>query len=438
MAIVQDKQVQKKQKPRLMNNLFSWEDLDKWSFIAVIGLLIFSIVFVYSASVYDSINTANPGSPYGVALRQMMFAVLGIGVYLATLKIPIKLYRQMIIPIVGLILFLMPIPLLFEARNGAHRWIPLGPFTIQPAELAKLAIILIWSYALSVKAPTFWARWEYLSKRNASLERKAKAIWRSWGTTIVLTGVSIILYRLQSDNGSLVISLGLIVFLMMASGTFPRKFEKAMYVLAGVALLILAGAYIFLSSLPQETLLKYGDITSPDFNYVIGRFVSWVNPFITYSGAGYQLSNSLIAIANGGFFGRGIGNGLQKQGFLSEGHNDFIIANVVEEIGIFGASVIYFLYVTLISRGYKIARDARNSFNVLVAFGITTLFFFQAFWNSGGIIGLLPLKGLTAPLLSYGGTSLIIMMFALGIVQRVHIENQRRKNKQTKGDKSSL
>ena len=97
MAIVQDKQVQKKQKPRLMNNLFSWEHLDKWSFAAVIGLLIFSIVFVYSASVYDSINTANPGSPYGVALRQMMFAVLGIGVYLATLKIPIKLYRQMII-----------------------------------------------------------------------------------------------------------------------------------------------------------------------------------------------------------------------------------------------------------------------------------------------------------------------------------------------------
>lgn len=424
MAIVNDDTAKKIPITSMISKIFSWKYLDKISFFAIVILLMFSIVFVYSASIYDSINDG--GSPYSTAMKQAIFAIVGLIMYFFVLKIPIKTYKKLLTPIVLVVIVLMILPFVIgDARNGAHRWIPIAGdlFTIQPAEIAKLVIILIWSQALSTRVNDFKVRWNYLKQKKAPLERFLKRIWLSWRMPIVFTIILFVLYYFQSDNGSLVISAGLIAMIIFASGALPNQANRVFLGLVILGVLAIFGIYIYINGLSQETIMNIGDKTSDQYNYIIGRFISWVDPFLTYSGAGYQLSNSLIAIANGGFFGRGIGNGLQKQGFLSEGHNDFIVANIVEEIGIFGIMIIYTLYVTIISRGYKIAREARNSFSSLMAFGIATLFFFQAFWNSGGIIGLLPLKGLTAPLLSYGGSSLMIMLFSLAVLQRINIEN---------------
>lgn len=424
MAIVND---DVKKKSIVKDGILMWKYLDKFSFFAILGLLGFSIVFVYSSSVYVSINETFE-SPYATVMKQFIFAVIGLIVYFISLRVPTKVYYKLLLPIVIIVLLLMCGPFLFDARNGAHRWIELGVFTFQPAELAKLTIILIWAHALSVRTEDFKIRLAFLKQKKAPIERYIKRVWLSWRQPIGMTLAFLFMFLLQSDNGSLVISVGIVFLLIFASGHLPKASNKIFFGIVVVLVAAIVGLYLFIGSLGTEALANAGDKTG-EYNYFIGRFVAWVNPFAAYSGAGYQIANSLIAIANGGLFGRGIGNGLQKQGFLTEGHNDFIIANIVEEVGIVGVSIIYIMYLTIITKGYQIARQSREQFNTLLATGIVTLFFFQAFWNSGGIIGLLPMKGLTAPLLSYGGTSLIIMLFCLGVLQRINIQNRKKTEK---------
>jgi len=426
MAIV-DNSV--KAKPRIRKKALHWKYWDKWSFFSIVILLGISIVFVYSSSIYDSINNTLE-SPYLLALKQTAFGLIGLIIYWFTLKVPTKVYYKLVVPIVLFTIFFMCLPFLFVARNGAHRWIELGTFTLQPAELTKLTIVIVWSHALATKVDDFNLRMQVLKRKGAPLEHKLRRIWLSWRFPLVSTFILLTQFYMQSDNGSIVISVGLIIILIFSSGALSPKWNKlfigSLLSLIGIVFII----YFWVGSLGPEALAELGNKTGA-YNYVLGRFVAWVDPFAAYSGAGYQIANSLIAIANGGLFGRGIGNGLQKQGYLTEGHNDFIIANIVEEIGIVPVAGIYMLYLIIISKGYQIARQTRIAFDSLLAMGITTLFFLQAFWNSAGIIGLLPMKGLTAPLLSYGGTSLLIMLGSLGLLQRINIQT-RQKNEELK------
>jgi cell division protein FtsW len=432
MAIV-DNSVKARSKAKIGPKAFNWRHWDKWSFFSIIILLITSVVFVYSSSVYDSINSKLE-TPYLLALKQTIFGIIGLIIYWFTLKIPTRLYYKLVVPIVSGTIGLMCLPFLFAARNGAHRWIELGMFTVQPAELAKLTIVLIWSYTLSTKVDDFTERWKVLKKKRAPLAHKLRRIWFSWRFALVSTAILLAQCYAQSDNGSIIISIGLIIILIFSSGALSRKWNIFFIGLIVSLVLFVCGIYFYVGSLGPEVLSNLGDKTG-EYDYVLGRFVAWVDPFSAYSGAGYQIANSLIAIANGGLFGRGIGKGLQKQGYLTEGHNDFIIANIVEEIGIIRVAGIYLLYLIIISKGYQIARQTRIAFDSLVALGVTTLFFLQAFWNSAGIIGLLPMKGLTAPLLSYGGTSLIIMLGSLGVLQRINIQT-RQKIEKTKKEQS--
>jgi len=421
MAIVDNST---KSKRRIREKSLHWKHLDKWSFFSIIILLLISIVFVYSSSVYDSINSKLELS-YLLVLKQTGFGIVGLIIYWFTLKIPTKTYYKFVVPIVVCTIGFMFLPFLFAERNGAHRWIELGTFTVQPAELTKLTIVIVWAHALSTKVDEFNRRMQALKRKQAPIEYKLRRIWVSWRFPIISTFILLAQFYAQSDNGSIVISVGIIIILIFASGALPQKWNRLFIGAIIFLVIIISLIYFYVGSLGPDVLSDIGDKTG-EYNYVLGRFVAWVNPFAAYSGAGYQIANSLIAIANGGLFGRGIGNGLQKQGYLSEGHNDFIIANIVEEIGIIRVAGIYLLYLIIISKGYKIARQTRSSFDSLLAMGITTLFFLQAFWNSAGIIGLLPMKGLTAPLLSYGGTSLLIMLGALGVLQRINIQTRQR------------
>lgn len=423
MAIVTDSSKKTKKKAAK----FGWKNYDKITIAAILLLLTISIIFVYSTTTYYVLfSYSQSDNPFYFITRHIIFCAVGLAAYFVTSRIPTNFYKKLWIPITLFVMFLMLIPLFFKDSNGAHRWINMGPFSLQPSELAKLVIILMWAVAFATKLDDYKQRHAILMKKQASFKRLAKRFWRSWKYPLVFTGIYFILFRFQSDNGSLVISIGLIVVLLFASGGLPKKANKIFLGLIVVGLIAMASIYIYLSSKSTAELEQIAKN-----NYVFGRFVSWVNPFTVYGGAGYQLSNSLIAIHQGGFFGRGIGNGIQKQGFLVEGYNDFIMANIIEEGGIFMMIVIYILYLIIITRGYRTAQRSRNSYDTLVATGIITLFFFQAFWNSAGVVGLIPMKGLTAPLLSYGGTSIIIMLSALGIVQRIHIQNKIREQKKS-------
>ena len=423
MAVVTGKE-QKMEKGKRTNKLTEmWERYDKASIFSIIILLVIGTFFIFSVSHYYVIFIfSQSDNPFYFVIRHLLFCVIGLLVYFAVSRIPTSFYKKTWFPLALIIVELMVIPLFFPAVNGAQRWITLPGLTIQPAELAKLMIILIWSVALSTKMDDYLQRAKILHEKKVGFKRQAKRFWKSWKWPIILTGILLAEYRLQSDNGSLVISIGLIAALIFASGSLPKKSIRVFWGLLLIGVLILGGVYLSLAFKTTEELR----LLSESGNYVMGRFISWVNPFAVYSGDGYQLSNSLIAISEGGLFGKGFNNGVQKQGFLTEGFNDFIVANILEEAGVIGMVVVYIFYIVIITRGYKIAKEAANSFDTLITTGITTLFFFQAFWNSGGVVGLLPLKGLTAPLLSFGGTSLIIMLAGLGIIQRVHLQNKAR------------
>ncbi len=422
MGIVREEE---KSRKSLWDKLILWKYLDKASLFSIIALLIISVVFVYSTTIYASVFSWGE-SPFAHTVKQFIFAVLGLILYFLIIRIPMSFYKKYWLQIAIVVTILMVIPLFFEGANGAKRWIRLGvgDFGFQPSEIAKITIVLIWSVAFTTEMSTFKERWRLLRRKKAPFIQYARRLVRSWGVPALITAILFILYRLQSDNGSLVISAALFLILLFASGGLPRRAINFFWGLVILGTTGLISFFLYLGSMDPEVLKKAGDSS-----YVIRRFVAWANPFADYADAGYHLSNSLIAISRGGLFGVGLGNGEQKKGYLTDGHTDFIMANILEEGGLFMVLIIYILYVTIILNGYKIARNAINGFSSLAATGITTLFFIQAFWNSAGIVGLLPLKGLTAPLISYGGTSLVIMLVALGLVQRINIETRMKKRK---------
>ena len=213
----------------------------------------------------------------------------------------------------------------------------------------------------------------------------------------------------------------LLVFLVLSVAMFVRS--KKVRTLIAVAL-ILGCAVLFMKDVIAEPVIKFVGEDS----HIAVRFRAWLDPFADYEGDGYQLANSYIAIAKGGVTGAGLGKGSQKQGFLPEGHTDFILANIAEEFGLFGIGLVLIGFYIIISQSFKIAMRSEDKQAKLTILGLMTLFLVQIFWNAAGISGLLPMKGLTAPLLSYGGTSILFMVILLGIVQGIAV----RTNKQEK------
>lgn len=412
------------------NKLFQLNKVHKPLFFAMLFLLVLGAIFVYSTTIYDAIFVSgNSGKINSYIIKHIIFIVLGFFTYFIILKLPTTFYRKHYLKLNIITLVLMIIPLFFEEINGAKRWISLGigDSSFQPAELAKLMLILLWATVLSESLMKYSEAWKRLKRKKADFEKYFKLFVYYWFVPIIISFSYFILFRLQVDNGSLVITIGLVLCLILASGINVKKTMIIIIVLLVGILVVLLAVNLYIAQFDIDTLHEMSKT-----HYIFGRFIAWVNPFAVYADAGYQLSNSLIAISEGGLFGRGIGNGQQKLGYLSEGHNDFIIANIAEEAGALGVGGVYIAYLIIIFSGYKIAQQTEDMYKKLLVLGLSTLFFFQAFWNSGGVTGLIPLKGLTAPLLSYGGTSLLFTFLTLAVIQRVYIENNHKKRKKHK------
>ena len=340
-------------------------------------LLTIGVVMVLSASyarAYYSAATGHNAAYY--FMRQLGFALAGVGAMYALSLFPMQFYRRMSFLVLAAAAGLLAlVPVIGVSQGDAKRWISLGFTTFQPSEIAKIGIILYF----------------------AALICKFKGRMRT------------VRYGILPFAGVLLIIVALLVM--------EPHFSAAIIIIAiGAVMLFLGGVrlYWFVGAL-IAALAALG-VVMTFFPYASSRITTWLDPFANTSGSGYQIVQSLYAIGSGGLFGLGLGQGRQKYLYLPEEHNDFIFPVVCEELGFVGAIAILILFALLVIRGYWLAMHMRDRYSFLVTAGITTLLAIQVILNVAVVTNLVPCTGIALPFFSYGGTALLIQLAEMGIV----------------------
>ncbi len=361
--------------------------LDAWLLSVVAVLLMIGVLMVTSASSFTT-EKYDVGI-YHYSIRQMIYIAIGIiGGTLAFMismkgwyEISGKLYWAAL-----LILILVLIPGIGREINGAMRWIPLGIINFQPSELAKLfAFIYIAGF---------------LARHNEEIRHKMLFLL----TPLFALGILGVCLLLEPDFGSTAVLMGVGLAMIFIAGVSAWRFSIMIIVtMAGMIGLVLAAPYR------------------------VARLKTFLDPWEYQFGEGFQLINSLMAIGRGELMGTGIGESIQKLGYLPEAHTDFIFAVYAEETGFFGVAFLVFLFLMLISRAFMIGKRAefcQMKFGAYLSYGIGLWIVGQAFINLAVAMGRLPTKGLTLPLLSYGGSSMITVLIAIGILFRIDIDSK--------------
>lgn len=342
-------------------------------------LLTTGVVMVLSSSFarayYDLENETGGDATY-YFVRQLIFALGGVGVMFVFSRFPMEFYRRTsFLVLAAAIGCLILVPLIGTRVNGAKRWIDLGFTTFQPSEIAKLGVILVFS--------------SIISKRVDKMNTFKYGIL----PFVIILGIIVGLLLLEPHISASIIIIAIGVVLMFVGGVKLRWF-------AGGAVL-LTGAFT---------------IVVTQFSHASSRISTWLDPFSDTTGDGWQIVQSLYAIGSGGVTGLGLGQSRQKYLYLPEEHNDFIFSVICEELGFIGAVLILALFALLIVRGYWLAMHSRDRYSFLVCVGITSLFALQVILNVAVCTNLLPCTGISLPLFSYGGTALLIQMAEMGIV----------------------
>ncbi|MFD1419743.1 FtsW/RodA/SpoVE family cell cycle protein [Lactiplantibacillus songbeiensis] len=373
--------------------------LDYGIFIPYLILSAIGIVMVYSASSYVAASAGS--SPTGYLIRQCMWVVIGFVFIGVVLAINLNVFKQLTMwSWMGFIMIgiLIGLRLFGQSINGAAGWIVLGPVSVQPAEFCKLYLIVYLSAAIERR------------ERQHGLVKMVDL-----NAQLAMMAVMIALIVIQPDIGGATINLAIVAVILFASGMSyfigVGSFAAAVVAFEWVLIPIV-------SHLPQHVLGKY---------YQLRRFLGFMNPFTTASGAGTQLVNSYYAISNGGLTGVGIGNSLQKRGFLPEPNTDFIMSITAEELGLIGVILVMLLLAVIVGRIIYIGVRSANTFNTLVCYGIAAYLTIQAFINVGGIVGLIPITGVTFPFVSYGGSSMMVLTLSLGLVLNIAAREKRQR-----------
>ncbi|WP_392560820.1 cell division protein FtsW [Orbus sturtevantii] len=346
----------------------------------VIGLMVFGVLMVTSASM-----TISESSPFFYTQRELAQLGLALCIMLAVLYIPIIRWKQAS-TVLLLLTITMLIVVLFVGSSikGASRWIPLGIFNFQPAELAKLALFC---YLAS-----------YLTRKSDEVQNK---FWGFFKPMTVMLVLSLLLLK-QPDLGTVIVLFSVTLGILFIAGARLWQF------------LAILGTGVF------SVILLI--LFEP---YRLVRFTTFLDPWKDPTGSGYQLTSSLMAIGNGGFWGQGLGNSVRKLGYLPEAHTDFIFSIIAEELGYVGVvailALLFFLTFKALSIGYR-SLSIGSLFSGYLACQIGIWFGFQTFVNIGVTSGMLPTKGLTLPFVSYGGSSLIIMSTAVALLLRIDFE----------------
>lgn len=350
---------------------------DKLLFASVIGLVLFGLIMIHSASAIVAQDEF--GSPYFFVRRQAIFAGIGLVGMLVAMQIDYRIYNRkwIVYSALGVVVVLLVAVFAFPEVNGAHRWIKYNGFQLQPSELAKLASILFLAYWLD-------AHDDRTDVRKVLLPCAAVA------------GGLAVLVVAEPDLGT---ALGI-----------------------GTALVVM----LFAASVPITKILYLPLVASP---FVIALLVlvpfrmkrmgAFMDPWSDPMGSGYHVIQSLLAIGSGGLSGIGLSQGRQKLYYLPEPHTDFIFAVIGEELGMVGALAVVSVFVVLAWRGLRAAGRAPDEFGALLATGLTVMIVTQALFNISVTLGLVPTKGIPLPFVSYGGTSLCISMSAMGVLLNI-------------------
>lgn len=361
-------------------------------FVAAGTLLCLGLLMVYSASIALADGPLfNQMSRYSFVTRQAVFMVAGVILALLVWLTPMSVVQRLTLPLFGfaaVLLVLVFVPGIGHEANGANRWLDLGPVNFQPSELMKVVAVLFAA--------------DYVVRKQQHMDSFVNGFMPM---ALAMGGVGILLL-LEPDLGALIVIMAIAMGILFLGGINAKVFSGLAAVLLFTFFLL-----IWLSPWRRARLFAYLDPWNPENAY----------------GSAYQLSHSLIAIGRGEWFGVGLGSSIEKLHYLPEAHTDFIVSVIGEELGFMGIALVVVLFAVLVARAFEIGRSAiamERVFSGLVAQGIGIWFGVQAFINIGVCLGLLPTKGLTLPLISYGGSGLVMNLVALALIARVDYENR--------------
>jgi len=354
-------------------------EYDFWLLFTVLLLLALGTIMVFSASSYNALNYM--GNKYHYLIRQLLWVSIGIVSMLIFSRLDyrrIALSSPVLLIISTVLLILVRIPGIGSKVNGAWRWFNLGPMSFQPSEFTKIAMILFLSLSLS---------------KNS---HKLKRFFTGLLPYLIIVGITDALLYLEPHMSAIIlITLVSIVILFCAGARIWH------FILLGVPALI-GGWFLIISD-----------------EYRVQRILSFLDPFKYPQDSGYQIINSLYAIASGSVFGRGLGKSLQKYLYLPEPHNDFIFSVLAEELGFIGALTVIVLFMLFIWRGLKISMNAPDMLGSLIAAGITSLVALEVIINIAVVTSTIPATGMPLPFFSYGGTSMVFLLTSIGILLNI-------------------
>ncbi len=359
-----------------------------WSFVLLVGaLLSFGLIMLTSASM--SVGESTTGKPFFYLTQQLLAVVVGLGAALVMLQVPTELWEK-VAPLLLLIAILLLIAVLLPGVgrevNGSTRWISVGGINLQVSEPARLFVLM------------------YISGYAVRHKDDLRAGLKQFMRPMIVIGIVCGLLLAEPDFGATVVMLAIAMSVLFVAGA-PLRYFGLLVAVVVIGLIALA-------------------VSAP---YRLARLTGFTDPWSDPFGSGFQLTQSLIAIGSGEWFGVGLGNSVQKLFYLPEAHTDFVFAVIAEEFGVAGTVVLIGLFAALIWRALSISMDAadRNRyFQAYLAFGIAVWQGTQVLINLGVNMGILPTKGLTLPLISYGRSSLIITLMALALLLRIDMENR--------------
>ena len=389
-------------------HLLNYSILVPYLILSVIGLIV-----VYSTT---SATLVQYGlNPFASVLNQGFFWIVSLIAILFIYKLKLnflKNSRTLTMTMMVEIILLLIARFFTKTVNGAHGWIVIGPLSFQPAEYLK--IIIVWFLAF-----TFARRQELIETYDYQALTKRKWLPRTWGDLKVwrvYSLVMILLVAAQPDLGNAAIIVLTALIMYSVSGVGYRWFSAILAIVTALSAAFLG----LIAVVGVKTMEKV-----PVFGYVAKRFSAFFNPFDDLTDSGHQLAHSYYAMSNGGWFGRGLGNSIEKAGYLPEATTDFVFSIVIEELGLIGAGLILALLFFLILRIMHVGIKAKNPFNSMIALGIGGMMLMQTFVNIGGISGLIPSTGVTFPFLSQGGNSLLVLSVAIGFVLNIDANEKR-------------
>ena len=353
----------------------------------VLFLLTFGLIMLYSTSSYEASIDYHDSAYY--FKKQLGFTILGIGVMAIVSRIPYRLYKKFA---VFMYAFAAVMVLLVKTGfgkevNGARRWLRFGPIGIQPAEIAKLCMIIV------------------MASLIAAANRKIATTRGFWTTFLIPAPISIMVWQITENLSSAIIIYGITFLMLFVSTPGYRRF------------IIIVTGVVGLAAIIVFAIAKAGYNSELNFRFV--RILAWLDPEAYVNDKGYQTLQALYAIGSGGIFGKGLGESMQKLGFIPEAQNDMIFSIICEELGLLGAVAVLFMFALLIWRMVIVANNAPDMYGALLVIGVIGHIALQVILNVAVVTNTIPNTGITLPFISYGGSATVFLLIEIGIVFNV-------------------